>query len=93
MVLFRGPALIGYKESDFAANNEISAKGQPEPAGWLMSGFMEFGIDQWHLGVLCLIGNWANEMVYGSVKGSPYLKEVQLRRSLVSRPFSGPRLF
>lgn len=57
MVLFRGPALIGYKESDFAANNEISAKGQPEPAGWLMSGFMEFGIDQWHLGVLCLIGN------------------------------------
>ncbi|KAE9446272.1 hypothetical protein C3L33_21829, partial [Rhododendron williamsianum] len=57
MVLFRGPALIGYKESDFAANNEISAKGQPEPAGWLMSGFMEFGIDQWHLGMLCLIGN------------------------------------
>ncbi|KAI8530806.1 hypothetical protein RHMOL_Rhmol11G0088100 [Rhododendron molle] len=57
MVLFRGPALIGYKETDFAANNEISAKGQPEPAGWLMSGFIEFGIDQWHLGVLCLIGN------------------------------------
>ncbi|XP_057478121.1 WAT1-related protein At4g19185-like isoform X1 [Actinidia eriantha] len=57
MVLFRGPALIGYNESDFAANNEISAKGQPEPAGWLMSSFLEFGIDHWHLGVLCLIGN------------------------------------
>ncbi|XP_052209982.1 WAT1-related protein At4g19185 isoform X2 [Diospyros lotus] len=57
MVLFRGPALIGYKESDFVANIEISARGQPEPAGWLISNFLEFGLDHWHLGVLCLIGN------------------------------------
>ncbi|GMP95169.1 hypothetical protein CsSME_00044317 [Camellia sinensis var. sinensis] len=57
MVLFRGPALIGYKESDFVAQNEISARGQPEPAGWLMSSFMDFGLDHWHLGVVCLIGN------------------------------------
>ncbi|XP_057965159.1 WAT1-related protein At4g19185-like isoform X2 [Malania oleifera] len=56
MVLFRGPALIGSKESEFLAN-EISAKGQPEPAGWLMSSFLEFGLEHWHLGVLCLIGN------------------------------------
>lgn len=57
MVLFRGPALIGYAEPDFAAQNEISARGQPEPAGWLMSSFLEFGLDHFHLGVLCLLGN------------------------------------
>ncbi|XP_040987897.1 WAT1-related protein At4g19185-like isoform X1 [Juglans microcarpa x Juglans regia] len=57
MVLFRGPALIGVAEPDFSVQNEISARGQPEPAGWLMSSFMEFGIDHFHLGVLCLIGN------------------------------------
>jgi hypothetical protein len=57
MVLFRGPALIGYAEPDFAAQNEISARGQPEPAGWLMPSFLEFGLDHFHLGVLCLLGN------------------------------------
>uniref|UniRef100_A0A5B6ZD28 WAT1-related protein n=1 Tax=Davidia involucrata TaxID=16924 RepID=A0A5B6ZD28_DAVIN len=57
MVLFRGPTVVGYKESEFAAQSEISARGQPEPAGWLMSNFLEFGLGQWHLGVLCLIGN------------------------------------
>lgn len=57
MVLFRGPVLIGYSESDPSMENEIIARGQPEPAGWLMYSFMEYGLGQWHLGVLCLIGN------------------------------------
>lgn len=57
MATFRGPAVFGYKESEFAVQNEISAKGQPEPVGWLMSSFMDYGFDHWHLGVLCLIGN------------------------------------
>ncbi|XWS49441.1 hypothetical protein CRYUN_Cryun12cG0004100 [Craigia yunnanensis] len=57
MVLFRGPALIGNKDADFTAQNDISARGQPEPAGWLLSSFLEFGLEHWHIGVLCLIGN------------------------------------
>ncbi|CAA2992748.1 WAT1-related At4g19185-like [Olea europaea subsp. europaea] len=57
MAMFRGPAVFGYKESEFAAQIEISAKGQPEPVGWLLSSFLELGIDNWNLGVLCLIGN------------------------------------
>ncbi|KAL7166556.1 hypothetical protein ACSBR2_037264 [Camellia fascicularis] len=57
MVLFRGPSLIGYTESEFAAHSEIIIKGQPEPAVWFMPSFLKFGLDQWHLGVLCLIGN------------------------------------
>ncbi|XP_042001751.1 WAT1-related protein At4g19185-like [Salvia splendens] len=57
MAMFRGPAVFGYKELDFAAHSEISAKGQPEPAGWIMSTLIDLGFDNWHLGVLCLIGN------------------------------------
>ncbi|KAK6129658.1 hypothetical protein DH2020_036595 [Rehmannia glutinosa] len=57
MAMFRGPAVLGSKESDLAAQGEISAKGQPEPAAWLMSSLLDLGIDSWHLGVLCLIGD------------------------------------
>lgn len=57
MCFYRGPALIGDMEPDFAAQSEISARGQPEPVGWLMSSFSEFGLDHFHLGVLCLIAN------------------------------------
>ena len=57
MVLYRGPALIGYTEMDFIAQNEISAKGQPEPSGWLIGGLLDLGLEHFHVGVLCLIGN------------------------------------
>lgn len=57
MVFYRGKALIGNMEPDFVAQSEIIAKGQPEPAGWLMSSFQEIGLDNFHLGVICLIGN------------------------------------
>ncbi|GKU96037.1 hypothetical protein SLEP1_g9317 [Rubroshorea leprosula] len=56
MVLFRGPALLGV-DMDFSVQNQISVRGQPEPAGWLVSSFLEFGLEHWHIGVLCLIGN------------------------------------
>ena len=56
MVLIRGPAVIGFNEVDFPAS-EISARGQPEPTGWFLSTFLNIGLDSWHLGVLCLIGN------------------------------------
>ncbi|OWM72264.1 hypothetical protein CDL15_Pgr018149 [Punica granatum] len=57
MVLFRGPALIGYEEADFATHNEISAKSQPEPSHWFLLSFLDLGLEDWHVGVLCLIGN------------------------------------
>ncbi|KAL2348741.1 hypothetical protein Fmac_002741 [Flemingia macrophylla] len=57
MVLYRGPAFIGYAELDHAIQNEISARGQPEPAGWLIGGLQDLGLDNFHLGVLFLIGN------------------------------------
>lgn len=57
MAMFRGPAVFGNKESGFALSREIRAEGQPEPAAWLLSSFLQLGIDNWHIGVLCLIGN------------------------------------
>lgn len=56
MVLFRGPSVFGFEEADFVST-EIIARGQPEPAGWFLSSLLDFGLDNWHLGVLCLIGN------------------------------------
>ncbi|KAF4401221.1 hypothetical protein G4B88_014062 [Cannabis sativa] len=57
MCFYRGWALLGNMEPDYSAQSEIIARGQPEPVGWLMSSFSEFGLDHFHLGVLCLIGN------------------------------------
>ncbi|CAH8352489.1 unnamed protein product [Eruca vesicaria subsp. sativa] len=57
MVLFRGPALLGDKDADFTMNHEISGKCQSEPTKWLVTGFNNLGFGQWHIGVLCLIGN------------------------------------
>ncbi|KAL0297440.1 UNVERIFIED_CONTAM: WAT1-related protein [Sesamum radiatum] len=57
MAMFRGPAVFGNEESDFAVSREIRAEGQSEPAAWLLSSFLQLGIDNWHVGVLCLIGN------------------------------------
>lgn len=82
MVLFRGPALIGGKESDFAVG-EISAKGQPEPAGWLMPSFLVFGLEHWHLGVLCLIGNCMCMAAYLATQ-APLLKKYPASLSMTA---------
>ncbi|KAG5069569.1 hypothetical protein JHK85_001946 [Glycine max] len=50
-------SLIGYAEFNHVTQNEISAKGQPEPSGWLIGGLQNLWFDHFHLGVLCLIGN------------------------------------
>ncbi|CAK9166053.1 unnamed protein product [Ilex paraguariensis] len=68
MALFQGPTLFGYGEIDFAAQSQISAR-EPEPAGWLLSSFLNFGIDLWHLGVLCLIGNCICMAAYIAIQG------------------------
>lgn len=51
MVLFRGPALLGY------ADHEVIASAGRGQQVWMFSSLSTLGIDNWHLGVLCLLGN------------------------------------
>ncbi|VFR02130.1 unnamed protein product [Cuscuta campestris] len=83
MTLFRGPAILGFIESEFTAQSEISARGQPEPSGWLMSSFLEFGFDYWHLGMLCLIGNCICMAAYLAFQ-APVLKKYSASISLTA---------
>nr|GME00096.1 WAT1-related protein At4g19185-like [Ipomoea batatas] len=83
MALYRGSTILGYKEPDFSAQNEISARGQPEPSGWLMSGLLELGFDNFHLGVLCLIGNCMCMAAYLAIQ-APILKKYPANISLTA---------
>ncbi|XP_024017465.1 WAT1-related protein At4g19185 isoform X2 [Morus notabilis] len=83
MVFYRGKALIGNVEPDFATQSEIIARGQPEPAGWLMSGFQEIGLDNFHLGVLCLIGNCMCMAAFLAIQ-APVLKKYPANISVIA---------
>ncbi|CAK9136957.1 unnamed protein product [Ilex paraguariensis] len=92
MAMFRGPAIFGHKESDFVAQSEISAIGQPEPAGWLMSNFVDLGLDHWHLGVLCLIGNCMCMAAYLAIQ-APVLARYPASISLTAYSYFFGTLF
>ncbi|KAG6525284.1 WAT1-related protein At5g45370-like isoform X1 [Zingiber officinale] len=57
MVFYRGPAIIGSSIYSLSNYTAVGMKSQPEPAGLLASGLLGFGLEKWHVGVLCLIGN------------------------------------
>lgn len=57
MAFYRGPAIIGSSIYSLSNYTAVGMKSQPEPAGWLASGLLGFGLEKWHVGVLCLIGN------------------------------------
>ncbi|PHT58514.1 WAT1-related protein [Capsicum baccatum] len=83
MAVFRGPVVFGDGTLDFTAQIEISTKVQPEPAGWLMSSFLELGFDNWHLGVLCLIGNCMCMAAYLALQ-APLLEKYPANLSLTA---------
>ncbi|KAL8499561.1 hypothetical protein ACS0TY_022488 [Phlomoides rotata] len=91
MAVFRGPAVFGFGESD-AGVVEISAKGQPVPAVWLMSNFLGLGIDSWHLGVLCLIGNCMCMAAYLAIQ-APLLAKYPASISVTAYSYSFGALF
>jgi len=60
MALCRGPSLTGLGGTN-AANGIVTpgtwSSSTPYPAQRLTSTMLEYGVETWHLGVLCLIGN------------------------------------
>ncbi|XP_043718215.1 WAT1-related protein At4g19185 isoform X2 [Telopea speciosissima] len=74
MVLFRGPAVFGYGVMDISGLSEISARAQPEPAGWLIYNLLEFGLERWHVGMLCLIGNCMCMATYLAIQAPVLMK-------------------
>ncbi|KAF8698635.1 hypothetical protein HU200_034882 [Digitaria exilis] len=59
MALYIGPSLIGLGGTETAIGIVTSGtwSSTPYPAQWLTSTMLKYGVDTWHLGILCLIGN------------------------------------
>ncbi|OEL37236.1 WAT1-related protein [Dichanthelium oligosanthes] len=59
MALYRGPSLIGLGGTNTATGIVTPGtwSSTPYPTQWLTSTMLEYGVETWHLGVLCLIGN------------------------------------
>ncbi|GAB4834903.1 hypothetical protein Ancab_033170 [Ancistrocladus abbreviatus] len=74
MAVFRGPAVVGYKESGLASHIELSSTRQSEEVGLFVARFMEFGLTQWQLGILCLLGNCMCFATYLTLQ-APLLKK------------------
>uniref|UniRef100_A0A0A9H3C6 WAT1-related protein n=1 Tax=Arundo donax TaxID=35708 RepID=A0A0A9H3C6_ARUDO len=51
MALYRGPSLIDL------GGTPSTLSSTPYPAQWLASTMLRYGVETWHLGALCLIGN------------------------------------
>ncbi|KAJ0252664.1 WAT1-related protein [Hirschfeldia incana] len=84
MALFRGPALFGDKDADFTVNRLIIDRSQPElHHGWLVSSFVGLGLDLWHVGVICLIGNCMCMAAFIAVQ-APVLKKYPAHLSVTA---------
>ncbi|CAN6461129.1 unnamed protein product [Victoria cruziana] len=83
MASFRGPAVIGSGFVDLASHSEMHALTQPEPIGWLSPRLMEMGLERWHIGILCLIGNCLCMSIYLALQ-APILKRYPANLSLTA---------
>lgn len=58
MVFYRGPSLIGLGGTNSTDENVLAGTLSSSNASeWLTSPMLQNGMETWHLGVLCLIGN------------------------------------
>ncbi|ESQ39664.1 hypothetical protein EUTSA_v10000922mg [Eutrema salsugineum] len=83
MALFRGPALFGDKNADFTENTVTIDRSQPELHGWLVTSFLGLGLDLWHIGVVCLIGNCMCMAAFLAVQ-APVLKKYPAHLSVTA---------
>ncbi|PIA30883.1 hypothetical protein AQUCO_05300010v1 [Aquilegia coerulea] len=85
MVLLKGPAVIGSGglETYILQTENVPAVATTE---WLMSGLIGFGIDRWHFGVLCLVGNCLCFATYIALQG-PVLAKYPANLSVTAHSY------
>eukprot|EP00249_Psilotum_nudum_P017046 c26126_g1_i1 orf=2-1321(+) len=64
MTLYKGPLVLGDSFYDMQMQGAMSGKPSPKPIGWLAEGLLELGLEMWHIGMLCLIGNCLSMALY-----------------------------
>ncbi|KAH9676026.1 WAT1-related protein [Citrus sinensis] len=92
MVLFHGPALFGGSNQDFVTQTEISERGQLAPAGWLVSSFLELGLDHWMIGTASAwLVFWLSRTIrlFGKAYTLMVEDEVSAHNSCLSYTFRG----
>eukprot|EP00250_Pteridium_aquilinum_P009956 c19051_g1_i1 orf=684-1499(-) len=57
MSIYKGPVIWGDGFLDMHMQGAVFAKPSPEPVGWFAELLLDLGLDTWHIGVVCLIGN------------------------------------
>ncbi|XP_074587986.1 WAT1-related protein At5g45370-like [Curcuma longa] len=87
MVFYRGPAIVGSGSYHPTYHSRLELKPQHEVVGLLVTGFLGFGLEKWHVGVLCLIGNCFFMAVY-YVLQAPVLKKFPDSLSLTAHSYS-----
>ncbi|CAN6162767.1 unnamed protein product [Urochloa humidicola] len=76
MVFYRGPALVGTGGTIAADGTALAGtwSGNAYSAQWLTTSMLRYGMETWHLGVLCLIGNCFLMGAYLVIQASVLIK-------------------
>jgi len=94
MVFYRGPSLIGTGGIVAADGNALAGtwSSNAYSAQWLTTAMLGYGIETWHLGVLCLIGNCFLMGAYLVIQ-APVLIKYPASLSLTAYSYSFATLF
>ncbi|KAK3131239.1 hypothetical protein QOZ80_6BG0503900 [Eleusine coracana subsp. coracana] len=95
MAFYRGPSLIGLGGTNSADENVLPdtwSSNNAHPAQWLTTTMLHYGVETWHLGVLCLIGNCFLMGAYLVIQ-APVLIKYPASLSLTAYSYSFATLF